>query len=56
MDLGLIHLVGLDLDPQLNKTAMLAWLEQDLAAAVANRCVLPSCMVIVHAQGTSVCM
>jgi len=36
--LGLIHLVALDLDPLLHLAAeQQAWLEQDLAAAAANR-------------------
>ena len=38
VDLGLIHLVALDLDPLLHLAAeQQAWLEQDLAAAAANR-------------------
>ena len=49
VDLGLIHLVGLDLDPLLHSAAeQQAWLEQDLAAAAANREAVPWIIVTSH--------
>lgn len=49
VDLGLIHLVALDLDPLLHLAAeQQAWLEQDLAAAAANRATVPWIIVTSH--------
>lgn len=56
VDLGLIHIVGLDLDPTGEVPGQLpnwsgaqqAWLEQDLAAAAANRANVPWIIVTSH--------
>jgi hypothetical protein len=56
VDLGLIHIVGLDLDPTGEVPGQLpnwsgaqkAWLEQDLAAAAANRAAVPWIIVTSH--------
>lgn len=49
VDLGKIHLVALDLDPLLHNAAQQqAWLEQDLAAADANRAAVPWIIVTSH--------
>jgi hypothetical protein len=58
VDLGLIHLVGLDLDPLLDSTKgagaiplgaeQRTWLEQDLIAAAANRAAVPWIIVTSH--------